>query len=88
MAIKQQVSEDEGINRLHEVIFCLRYGNAMDIENLLNYHCENVAMMKSSTDEKIIQEVMGTSVDNDHDPNVSYSYQMFPQKRLFKQWQS
>ena len=51
---------------------------AMDIENLLNYHCENVAMMKSSTDEKIIQEVMGTSVDNDHDPNASYSYQMFP----------
>ncbi|KAK9192613.1 hypothetical protein WN944_003306 [Citrus x changshan-huyou] len=33
----------------------LRYRNAMDIEHLLNYPCENDAVMESPTDEETIQ---------------------------------
>ncbi|KAK9195137.1 hypothetical protein WN943_003256 [Citrus x changshan-huyou] len=38
-----------------KAISCLHYRNGMDIEHLLNYPCENDAVMESSTDEEIIQ---------------------------------
>ena len=37
-----------------KLFFVYAYRNAMDIENLLNYPCENVAMMESPIDEEII----------------------------------
>ena len=58
---------------LHEAISSLRYRNAMDIDHLLNYSCENDAVIESPIDEEIIQGIMNTSADNDHDPYDSYS---------------
>ena len=50
----------------------------MDIKHFLNYPSENDAMMESSTDKEIIQWIMDTPADGDHDldntcilPNVS-----------------
>ena len=69
---------------LHEAISGLRYRNAMDIEHLLNYSCENDAVMESPTDEEIIQGIMNTSADNDHDPYDSYSLPNISVKEVFQ----
>lgn len=73
MAAEQQVDEDEGIRGLHEVISGLWYRNANDIEYLLNYSSENDTVMESPTNEQIIQGVMGTFADDDHDVYNSYN---------------
>ncbi|XP_022888936.1 CENP-B homolog protein 2-like [Olea europaea var. sylvestris] len=63
---------DEGIQGLNDVISNLHYRNVMDVEHLLNYPNENNAVMKSPTDEEIIQSVMNSNDDeNDHEPNDS-----------------
>ena len=67
VATKQQASENEGICGLHEVISSLQYRNAMDVEHLFNYPSKNDAVMESSTDEEIIQGIMDTPADDDHD---------------------
>ena len=47
----EQVCKDEGINGLHESIYGLCYRNAMDIEYLLDYDCNNDTVIESPIDE-------------------------------------
>ncbi|KAK3228651.1 hypothetical protein Dsin_000532 [Dipteronia sinensis] len=66
MASEPQVGEDEGIDRLREVISGLHYRNVIDVDHLLNYTSENDIVIESPTNEEIIQGVMNTPTD-DHD---------------------
>ncbi|XP_022843299.1 ARS-binding protein 1-like [Olea europaea var. sylvestris] len=63
---------DESIQGLSDVISNLHYRNVMDVEHLLNYPSENDVVMKSPTDEEIIQSVMNSNDDeNDPEPDDS-----------------
>ena len=55
----------------------------MDIEHLLNYPCENDAVMESPIDKEIIQGVMGTSANDDHDPDDNCSLLYVSTKEAF-----
>ena len=78
VATEQQVGEDEDIHGLHEAIPGLRYRNAMDIEYFLNYPCQN------DIDDEIIQGIIGTSTDDDHDPDDNYSLPNVSTKEAFQ----
>ena len=51
---EQQAGEDKGICELHKAISNQQYRNTMDVEHLLNYSSKSDAVMKSPTDEEII----------------------------------
>ncbi|KAL8096590.1 hypothetical protein AgCh_037524 [Apium graveolens] len=82
---EQELGEiNEGVEGLNEVIFNLRYRNVMDVEHLLNYPNENDAVMKSPTDEEIIESVMSTDEGTDPEPDDSNVIPSVSSKEAFQ----
>ncbi|XP_040957925.1 uncharacterized protein [Gossypium hirsutum] len=73
MPLEQEIGDVEDIHKLKEVISDLHYRNAIDVEQILNYPSENESLIKSPTDEEIIQGVMNVPTDDDNSvlPHVS-----------------
>jgi len=52
--LEQEIGDVEGIHKLKEVFYELRYKNGIDVEQILNYPSENESLRESPTDEEII----------------------------------
>ncbi|MBA0749687.1 hypothetical protein Gogos_003586 [Gossypium gossypioides] len=65
MPLEQEIGDVEEIHKLKEVISNLHYRNAMDVKQILNYPSENESLIKSLTDEEIIQGVMNMPTDDE-----------------------
>lgn len=84
MHLEEETGDDEGIQRLEEVISNLHYRNAMNVEQILNYPNESEAFYESPTDEEIIQGVMdGGDDDHNQDQDDSNSIPQVSPKEAF-----
>lgn len=56
----------------------------MDMEYLLSYFCEKDAVIEFPVNKEIIQKVMSTFADDNHDPNDNYTLSIVATKDAFQ----